>query len=180
MYYFIIDLEATCWKFPKTREEQEIIEIGAIAINAYGEECDRFQSLVKPFIHPRLSYFCEELTGITQSQVDHAPDFVEVFDQFILWVENYDHHYFSSWGAFDEEMLRINCFQNDLDPFWKKKFANLKKQYQLIKKLRKPIGLKSAVEREGFEFTGRHHRALSDAENTAKIFNRYLDEWIFE
>ena len=179
MYYLILDLEATCWKFPKTPEEQEIIEIGAIIVNPYGEIETRFQSLVKPFIHPRLSHYCEDLTGITQRDVDRARDFPEVFDEFRAWLEEYEGYLPSSWGAFDERLLRINCFQNDLDPFWSNGFANLKKQYQQIKQLKKPIGLRSAVEKEGFEFSGPHHRALSDAENTAKIFTKYLDEWIF-
>jgi inhibitor of KinA sporulation pathway (predicted exonuclease) len=41
------------------------------------------------------------------------------------------------------------------------------------------MGLKSAVEREGFEFTGTHHRGIDDAENLAKIFVQYLGLWHF-
>jgi inhibitor of KinA sporulation pathway (predicted exonuclease) len=43
----------------------------------------------------------------------------------------------------------------------------------------KKTGLKATIKREGFEFTGIHHRAVSDAENTAKIFIKYIDMWRF-
>jgi 3'-5' exoribonuclease 1 len=48
-----------------------------------------------------------------------------------------------------------------------------------FKRMKQPIGLKKAVVREGFEFTGIHHRGISDAENLAKIFAKHLDVWQF-
>jgi inhibitor of KinA sporulation pathway (predicted exonuclease) len=56
---------------------------------------------------------------------------------------------------------------------------NLKRQYQEFKRLRRPRGLKRAVEKEGFEFTGIHHRGISDAENLAKIFIKHRDMWVY-
>jgi inhibitor of KinA sporulation pathway (predicted exonuclease) len=46
-----------------------------------------------------------------------------------------------------------------------------------MKRLRSSIGLKRAVEREDIEFTGIHHRGISDAENLAKLFLKYLGNW---
>ena len=34
-------------------------------------------------------------------------------------------------------------------------------------------------EAEGFEFTGTYHRGLSDAQNLAKVFVKYIDMWRF-
>ena len=179
MYYLIIDLEATCWKFDKPPEEREIIEIGAFMLTPYGESIDQYHAMVKPEIHPRLSHFCMELTGINQEEVDRAKTFEYIYRDFSHWVEDYPDALPASWGVFDEKILSIRCRQNNLEPFWGGNFANLKKQYQQIKGLKKPIGLKNAVEREGFDFTGNHHRALDDTINTVKIFNKYLDEWTF-
>ena len=39
-------------------------------------------------------------------------------------------------------------------------------------------GLKAITKKEGFEFTGIHHRAIADAENLAKIVAKYIDEWV--
>lgn len=179
MYYLIIDLEATCWKFEKPLEEQEVIEIGAFMLSPFGEVEDQYQSFVKPEIHPILSHFCMDLTGIRQEEVERAPVFSKVYEDFLHWIQTYNTAQAASWGAFDQRLLYNCCIQSNHEPFWSSDFVNLKKQYQRIKGLKRPIGLKNAVEREGFEFRGNHHRALDDAANTVSIFKKYLDEWIF-
>ena len=178
MTYIVIDFEATCWKFPKAPEEQEIIEVGAVRIDRYGHIIDKFCCFVQPVIHPELSYFCMELTGIQQSDVDSAKTFPLVYDQLLNWLEMYPDFSFVSWGAFDERLLRLNCQHHHLDIFWDRSFANIKKQYAQIHQLEKPIGLMKAVKTEKFEFEGDHHRAFADAYNTAKIFGKYLDDWV--
>nr|MBS0036625.1 exonuclease domain-containing protein [Saprospiraceae bacterium] len=179
MNYIVFDLEASCWKFPKDREEQEIIEIGAVKLNAYGEAVDTFQSFVKPVLHPVLSHFCVELTGIDQEMVNRAPTFSKVAYRFEEWLGSEGHYGIAAWGKFDELMLKINCRQHRMEEFWVGDVVNLKKQYADIKGLKNPIGLKKAVTMEGFEFEGDHHRAIDDAKNTAKIFAKYLDDWVF-
>lgn len=179
MNYIVIDLEASCWKFPKSREEQEIIEIGAVKLNPYGEVVDTFQSFVKPVLNPVLSHFCMELTGIEQQMVNTAPIFPKVAFKFEEWLEDGDHYGIAAWGKFDEMMLKINCEQHRMEIFWNGSIVNLKKQYAGIRGLKNPIGLKKAVTTEGFEFEGNHHRAFDDAKSTAKIFAKYLDEWVF-
>ena len=59
------------------------------------------------------------------------------------------------------------------------KYINLKTQYKEILKLREAKGLAKALKAEGFEFTGTPHRAISDAQNLAKIFMRHVDEWMY-
>ena len=62
--------------------------------------------------------------------------------------------------------------------------TNLKRKYILKtniygKNIDRYTGLKTTLKREGFEFEGVHHRAISDAENLCKIFVKYLDEWVY-
>jgi inhibitor of KinA sporulation pathway (predicted exonuclease) len=178
MNYIIIDFEASCWKFPKPPEEQEIIEIGALRLDRFGLVIDKFESFVKPIIHPVLSHFCIQLTGILQKDIENASSFPTVYNKLLDWLERYPDFRLASWGAFDENLLRNNCELHNLDIFWTYEFINIKKQYSFIHNLSKPIGLKKAVELEKFEFEGNHHRAFDDAYNTAKIFGKYLDEWI--
>ena len=54
----------------------------------------------------------------------------------------------------------------------------IKKQYHAIKGVKVERGLKAVTKKEGFEFTGIHHRAIADAENLAKIVAKYIDEWV--
>lgn len=178
MNYIVIDFEATCWKFPKTPEEQEIIEIGAVRLDRYGHLVDKFCCFVQPVIHPKLSYFCMELTGIQQADVDKAKLFPVNYDLLLNWIELQPDYRFIAWGAFDERLLKMNCQFHNLEIFWEQDFINIKNQYAQIQQLAKPIGLMKAIKTEKFEFEGEHHRAFDDAYNTAKIFSKYIDDWV--
>lgn len=159
---------------------QEIIEIGAFRLNRYGEILGEFNRFVRPVLNPYLSPFCQELTSIEQQDVDRAEPFPEVVEIFQDWALIFDEDYLlCSWGAFDKKQLIQDCLLHDLDYNWVEHHINLKKQYQEINRLRRPRGLKKAVNREGFDFTGVHHRAIDDAENLVKVFRNHLDVWRF-
>ena len=180
MNFIIYDLEATCWRGRPPGLVQETIEIGAVLINAYGEELGSFNKFIKPIVNPILSPFCTELTSITQTQIDCADIFPKVMDEFLDWIEYFDDDYWlCSWGSFDKKILLLDCKLHNLDCDWLDQHLNLKRQYKTLKRLHRPCGLKTAVKKEGFEFTGIHHRGISDAENLAKVFVKYIDEWVY-
>lgn len=179
MNYIIFDLEATCWPGSPPDRTREIIEIGAVKLNAYGEVKGQYRRFVKPVVHPLLSHFCTELTSITQQDVQRASGFEEVLEDWLDWMGYYDgdDYLLASWGGSDQRLLRNDCKLHKLEDDWTDAFINLKEQYRVMKKLREPVGLKKALDREGFEFEGTHHRALDDAANLAQIFVKYLGEW---
>ncbi len=178
MNYIVFDLEATCWQGSPASFVQETIEIGAFKINGYGEVTGRFGRFIKPVLHPRLSAFCQELTSIQQSDVERASGFVKIIEEFQDWAEVFDEDYLlCSWGNFDKKLLHQDCLMHDVETDWLEEHINLKQQYKEIKRLDRSRGLKWAVEKEGFEFTGTHHRGIDDAANLAKVFIKYLDEW---
>ncbi len=178
MNFIIFDLEATCWQGRPPSMIQEIIEIGAIRINGYGEVEGSFNKFIRPKLNPRLSVFCQELTTIQQEEIDRARYFPEVIEAFQDWAEIFEEDYLlCSWGGFDQRMLIQDCELHHMEHDWVEPHINLKKQYREIKRLGKPRGLKKSVEIEGFDFTGTHHRGIDDAENLARIFIKYLDEW---
>ncbi len=157
---------------------QEIIEIGAVKVNPVGEILSRFSYFVKPWVNPVLSGFCKKLTSIKQEEVNRASKFPKVVEEFKDWIDIYDEDYqLCSWGKFDVQLLKNDCALHKLDDEWLDHNINLKAQYVDIKGHVKYTGLKNTLKREGFEFTGRHHRAINDAENTAKIFIKLIDEW---
>ena len=179
--YIIYDLEATCWEdWDDSRKIQEIIEIGAIKVNDFGEAEDSFCRFVRPVRHPTLSMYCRNLTTIRQEDVNRARPFPEVLDDFLDWIvgENGDEEYLlCAWGSFDKKALVRDCQFHRLDTDWCEPHIDLKEQYQRIRHLTKPAGLKKAIERENFEWTGTQHRGITDAYNLAKIFAKFLDEW---
>ncbi|HMQ07755.1 MAG TPA: 3'-5' exonuclease [Saprospiraceae bacterium] len=180
MNFIVYDLEATCWMGKPPKGIQEIIEIGAFKINHFGEAISSFSSFIQPVANPKLSPFCQKLTSITQSDVDGARKFPQVIQQFQDWIDIYDEEYLlCSWGKFDIDLLRNDCNLHRIETGWLDYHTNLKSQYHEFKKMVKYTGLKNTVDREGFEFTGVQHRAISDAENLAKIFIKYIDEWIY-
>ena len=181
MNYIIFDLEATCWNGTPMGKVTEIIEIGAIRMNRFGEVTGEYNRFVQPILNPLLSPYCKELTSIEQLNVDRAKKFDEVIDEFQDWIGLFDgdDYLLCSWGAFDRKMLIQDSILHDIEPDWAEKHIDLKRQYQQIKRLSKPYGLKKAIAKNGFEFEGIHHRAISDAFNLSKIFVAYLDEWMF-
>lgn len=178
MNFIIYDLEATCWRGRPPKGVQEIIEIGACKINRYGEILDSYSEFIRPSVNTILSSFCKQLTSISQRDVDNAQTFPKVIEDFKDWIDIYSEEYiFCSWGAYDKQFLLNDCRLHKLDEDWLVNFIDLKEAYHTHKKIAKHRGLKKVVSNEGFEFTGIHHRAISDAENLSKIFVKYIDEW---
>ncbi len=181
MIFIVYDLEATCWLGKPPGMKQETIEIGAVAINGYGEFLGDFNRFIKPVMHPILSSFCTDLTSIDQISINRAKKFPDVINDFRDWIEDFDDetYYLCSWGGFDKKMLQRDCELHDQEGEWLEFHLNIKQQYQELKGLRHPRGLMKTVEKEGFEFDGIPHRAIADAENLAKVFVKYLDEWVY-
>lgn len=178
MNYIIFDLEASCWLGRPPQGLNEIIEIGAVKINDYGEVDSTFMKFVKPSINPILSDFCKRLTSISQADVDKSKTFPFIIQDFMDWIGVDEESYtLISWGKYDKQQLVQDCELHKLDIDWLDHHFNIKPAYRDLKNLKDEPGLKKAVKLEGFEFTGIHHRAISDAENLAKIFIKYFKEW---
>lgn len=175
--YIIYDLEATCWRGRPPGGINEIIEIGAYAISRYGEVLGTYEAFIKPTVNPKLSSFCKQLTSISQEQIDSASKFPKVIEQFKDWINIDEEYMLCSWGEFDKNIIGINCDMHRLDHDWIENYLNVKNAYHDSRGITPHKGLKATVKKEGFEFTGIHHRAISDAENLAKIFVKYIDEW---
>ena len=179
MNFIIYDLEASCWAGRPRNMTQEIIEIGAVKMNAYGEIIEEFERTIKPIIHPFLSAYCRELTHIEQSVIDRSSGFVSVVEDFQDWINIFEDDYLlCSWGDFDRHQLIMDCQLHDMESDWvENHYINLKKQFHQYKGWRRAKSLKHVIEIEELEFLGEQHRALSDARNLAQIFELYIDQW---
>ena len=83
--FILYDLEATCWRTSRPKRV-EIIEVGAVKVNADLEIVSEYCAFVRPLVHPVISKFCTSLTSIRQSDIDFAPQFDEVMEDYEDWM----------------------------------------------------------------------------------------------
>lgn len=188
IHTIVVDLEATCWSAeedPKLHalqsEASEIIEIGAVALDADLRPLREFQQFVRPVRHPRLSDFCTHLTSITQADVDGAGLFADVYAAFVSWMGGHTADLrFVSWSRYDHRQLVRECRLNDLErPAWhpidaKQEFTEWARAHT---GLRLRYGLARALEYLNIPFSGTAHRGIDDARNLVLVFQhlRSLD-----
>lgn len=171
MQYIVIDLEATCWENVRTPvERSETIEIGAMRMRTpSGPLDDGFGRFVRPVASPKLSAFCTQLTSITQSDVDTAGYFWQVYPDFLAWIGD-EPWTFCSWGNYDALQLQADCQRHRLPWPPTEHFINLKKAFAtLYSRNQRPVGMARALFLLGLELEGQHHRGRDDAANIARI-----------
>ena len=88
--FVVYDLEYTSWEGAWARgwsgpgEYREIVQIGAVRVDAGYRELDCLSLLVRPRINPTLSAYFTDLTGITQAAVDNGgTDIVSALDRLL-------------------------------------------------------------------------------------------------
>lgn len=173
-YYLIIDLEATCSDDGAVpRHEMEIIEIGAVLQSARTFEVQtEFQTFVQPVRHPTLTKFCNELTGITQSDVENAPLFRPALEAMKAWLWAFNDTLFCSWGDYDRRQFHQDCAYHQVAYPFHAEHLNLKAAFSQAVGRGKKLGIAEALRHLGMEFEGSPHRGLDDARNVARIVQR--------
>ncbi len=186
MKYIIIDLE---WNGSNTRSGyfDEIIEIGAVALDDRMNIVSEFQTLVSPKQTKKLRGRIKELTHITNDDLKNADGFVTVFKRLKAWIGPGD-NCMLSWGNSDIGVLYENLtWYNMTDEIYIIK--NYCDAQQLCQKalgisLNKQIGLAAFAEQAEVEIgEDQLHRALNDSRLTARCFAKLctpelLDEFV--
>ena len=179
--FVIFDLEATCYDNSDISKpvnfKNEIIEIGAVKLDEFGNEIDRFGKFARPLVHPVISKFCNELTTIKQSDIDYADELGDVLVQFLEWCGGAT---LVSWGYYDKSQITKDLIANDLSYLLEEvsDHHSLKHLHGEWNGLRKGgIGLGGAIKYEKLVFEGTAHRGIDDAINIAKIFRKYIDRF---
>jgi ERI1 exoribonuclease 3 len=86
-YLCVLDFEATCNDKGPGPSPQEIIEFPTLLLNVEnGKVEDVFHYYIRPDVHPQLSSFCTELTGITQETVDAGISLKETLQLHNEWL----------------------------------------------------------------------------------------------
>jgi inhibitor of KinA sporulation pathway (predicted exonuclease) len=174
-YLLVLDFEAQCIEGEKL-ECQEIIEFPVLIIDVKEQIVNEkfFHTYVKPVVHPKLTDFCKELTGIEQEWVDQGVllvDALKYLDQFLEKNGLLDKRFtFITCGDWDlSTCLRKECFYKGIE--YKEylcKWINVKRLYEEYTGGLKG-GMKGMLEHLGIPLEGRHHSGIDDSRNIAKI-----------
>lgn len=175
-YFLVIDLEATCSdKKEISRREMEIIEIGAVMVEANDlKTVSEFQTFIKPVRHPLLTDFCLQLTSITQEQVNNAPFYPEAITNLRQWLNQYPNFIFGSWGDYDRKQLQQDSNFHSVPYPINSEHINLKKLFSINQGFSYTHGMAKALELAAIELKGIHHRGIDDARNIARLMSYIL------
>ena len=180
--YIVFDLEWNQGESPARNGDKtltfEIVEIGAVKLNSKKEKIGEFSRLIKPQIHKQMHRITGRLIHLTMEDLERGGLFQNVAREFLEWCG--EDPIFCSWGPLD-----LTEFQRNLD-FYKMPllsdrpiaFYDVQKLYSIAfddGKNRK--SLENAIDELMLIKDIPFHRALADAEYTAKIF-RIFDERI--
>jgi inhibitor of KinA sporulation pathway (predicted exonuclease) len=166
----VIDFEATCsadGSIPD--DEREIIEIGAVWVMPAGEVINQMQILVRPVVHPILSGFCSQLTGIRQEDVDQGVAFTDAAAALRDFSQRHRSTNWASWGKSDLRLLERDSARHSIEnPLFDWMHQDLKADFAEGRGIRQ-VGMKTALRLAALPLQGTHHRALADAQNLASL-----------
>ncbi len=183
MKYIIMDLE---WNGATTHSGyfNEIIEIGAIALDEQMNITGEFQTLVAPKQTRKIRGRIKDLTHITNDDLKNADGFITVFKKLKAWIGSGE-NCMLAWGNSDISVLHENLkWYNMLDDIYIIK--NYCDAQQLCQKaagisLSKQIGLAAFAELADIEIgDDQLHRALNDSRLTAKCFAKLNTPELFK
>lgn len=151
------------------RRGDRAIEIGAVLI-ADNRIVDRFQSLINPGMV--VSPFIEALTGISNAMLEDAPPGAEVMVQFLDFIGDYPlvAHNAPFDGRFlDAELARIGQTKNN------ELLCTLKMARRIYPHIASHK-LETLVRYKKLPVSGVFHRALADAEMTARLWLAMIED----
>ncbi|XP_029473743.1 ERI1 exoribonuclease 3 isoform X1 [Rhinatrema bivittatum] len=175
-YFLVLDFEATCDK-PQIHP-QEIIEFPILKLNGRTMEIEStFHTYVQPVVHPQLTPFCTELTGIIQDMVDGQPTLNQVLERVDEWMGKEGlldpsvKSIFVTCGDWDLKlMLPGQCEYLGLQvPDYFKQWINLKKAYSFAIGTWPKNGLLDMNKGMSLQHIGRPHSGIDDCRNIANI-----------
>eukprot|EP00092_Neocalanus_flemingeri_P016291 GFUD01017636.1.p1 GENE.GFUD01017636.1~~GFUD01017636.1.p1 ORF type:complete len:301 (+),score=100.84 GFUD01017636.1:45-947(+) len=195
-YLLVIDFESTCWAEKANSPSPEIIEFPAVLLClTTGRVVSEFQSYCLPVEQPKLSPFCTQLTGITQTMVEGGVPLPTCLVLFRQWLESVCREYrmaingenmgkvegelnmatCCTWSDWDLSVcLEFECKRKQIrKPACLNSWVDIRAVYRSFYN-RIPKGLNGALRELGLTFQGREHSGIEDARNTAMLVWRMV------
>lgn len=176
MNYIVLDLEWNQSSTPQGEIKEipfEIIEIGAVKLNATKEMTGEFNELIRPSIYKEMHKITCKLIHLQMSELQKGDRFPEVAKRFLAWCGS--DVTFCSWGPLDLTELQRNMAYYQMPPLANAPipFLDVQKLFSIAFEDRKSRrSLEYAIDFLEIEKDIPFHRAFSDAYYTAKILQR--------
>jgi len=179
--YIILDIEFNGRKFASDLP-MEVIEIGAVRLDADLRPAGEFSTLIKPVYFSKLNAFIKKKTGIPQEDIDVAPGFPRVIAEFEQWLGKGDSFLLVTWGGEDIKRIVFDARMHKLnDAYWTGlHYFDLLKGYLRYKKVTNDVSVEAALLDLNLVPEGSAHRALDDARMTSEVFRKIHAELDFE
>ncbi|REK74937.1 3'-5' exonuclease [Paenibacillus paeoniae] len=180
MDYIVLDIEFNGRKFASDLP-MEVIEIGAVRLDASLQPIDEFTAFIKPVYFSKLNSFIQKKTGIPQESINTASGFPKVIRQFLEWLGKSEQPLLFTWGGEDLKRIVLDTRMHKMDDaYWlATPYYDLLKGYIRIKGLTNDVSVEAALAELGLSSDGSAHRALDDARMTADILRSVYKELDF-
>ena len=173
--YVVIDLEM-CKTYQsimnqKTNYKQELIQIGAIALNENYEIVSTFSTFVSPEFG-KIDSYIKNLTGISEKDTKNAPCAKEALELFTSWLPK--NATIIAWSKNDEKQIRNEFHRkhfkipNLCETFGS--WIDCQQMFSAKIKNNKKYKLSEALAIANIYYDYGAHDALVDAKNTALLF----------
>ncbi|MFD0590058.1 exonuclease domain-containing protein [Paenibacillus sp. GCM10027627] len=180
MNYIVLDIEFNGRKFASDLP-MEVIEIGAVRLDAELQPIDEFTAFIKPVYFAKLNSFIQKKTGIPQQSIDTADRFPKVIKSFLEWLGKSEDLLLVTWGGEDLKRIVLDTRMHTLDDaYWlSTPYFDLLKGFLRVRGLTNDVSVEAALAYVGLSSEGSAHRALDDARMTADIFRKVFAELDF-
>ena len=187
MEYIVFDLEFNQGfdkKLNKTVSDEkcpfEILQIGAVKLDADLNIIDTFNTFVKPNIYKEIHPFIKKMTNIIHEDVKDAPNFPQAFNNFKEFMNN-DKNIRCVWGKGDlKELYRNIKYYNLSTENLSNTYINVQHHASIYfnNPTGKSIGLQNAITLLQLNQDKSYHNALNDAYYTSLVFKNIFNDKI--
>ena len=180
MNYLVLDLEmcgvAKHYRTDKFHYATEIIQIGAVLLD---EEYQRIAE-IRQYVHPVygvIDNFILKLTGISNSDVKHAPCLEDAMKHMLNWIGDREYKVIA-WSENDYNQFYREIKSKEIEDERIQNFMDKENwvDYQAIFgerfEFNREVGLEEALLYCEIEAEGRFHDGLCDAINTAALIKK--------
>ena len=176
----VVDLEFT--PTPKSARHlglrNEIIEIGAVRVDARGNTVDTFCKRVKPAYAAHIAPWIVNLTGICDADLRNAEPLEKVVESFAAWAGP-GRTRLVAWSGTDKRQVEGECARKGIElPDQMRHWLDLQRVYPRLMRVgdrRKLMSLKPAADWTGAALNADSaHQALYDAQVTAELLRQLL------
>ena len=181
-YLFVLDFEANCKKDERI-VPQEIIEFPIVPVDVKAQKV-LYDSVFHSYVTPtetKLTEFCTELTGITESLIGNAGTIKEVLQQVQKYIIDLDidenDFCFVTCGDFDFRCLKREAEHKKLDyPDCLKRYINIKDIFRTFFSVKGSSSMTHMLDYFKLNLDGKHHSGIDDSKNIAKILMEMLNK----